>query len=177
MKKCMKWFVAMLIALLLSAGFSTSSYQEKTVPSMGSSLFCKTAQAAFWDSWFQEEATSISFGEMYRGITARGIAFSDKLTQNDGKRIEMVGFMAPPLKPTINFFVLTQDPMSICPFCSSDADWPADIVVVYLSEPVTALPFDRPIRVTGQLSLGTKVDEETGFVSLVRIQADTVEAI
>jgi hypothetical protein len=87
----------------------------------------------------------------------------------------MVGFMAPPLKPTLAFFVLTQIPMSICPFCSTDADWPSNIVLVKLGDPVTALPFDQPIRVTGLLELGTQVDAETGFVSLVRIRADTVE--
>ena len=87
----------------------------------------------------------------------------------------MTGFMAPPLKPTINFFVLTKEPMAMCPFCSSDADWPNDIVVVKLSEPVTSLPFDRPIQVTGQLELGTQGDGETGFVSLVRIRADSLE--
>lgn len=84
---------------------------------------------------------------------------------------------APPLTPTINFFVLTREPMSICPFCSSDADWPTDIVVVKLDEPVKALPFDRPISVTGTLELGTTVDAETGFVSLVRIKAEQLEAV
>ena len=64
--------------------------------------------------------------------------------------------------------------MSICPFCSSDADWPSDIVVVEVAEPIVALPFDRPIQVSGVLELGTAVDEETGFVSLVRIKADTL---
>ena len=88
-----------------------------------------------------------------------------------------LALLAPPLTPTINFFVLTREPMSICPFCSTDADWPADIVVVQLSEPVVALPFDRPISVTGTLELGTEVDAETGFVSLVRIQAQSLEAL
>ncbi len=87
----------------------------------------------------------------------------------------MTGFMAPPLKPTLAFFVLTQVPMAVCPFCSTDADWPNNIVVVKLKEPVTALPFDQPIRVTGILELGNELDAETGFVSLVRIQADNVE--
>ena len=102
---------------------------------------------------------------------------SGKLQNAEGHRVRMVGFMAPPLKPTIHFFVLTREPMAICPFCSSDADWPSDIVVVKLSEPITSLPFDKPIYVTGKLELGTQVDEETGFVSLVRIQADSLEAL
>ena len=46
-----------------------------------------------------------------------------------------------------------------------------------LSEPVVALPFDRPISVTGTLELGTEVDVDTGFVSLVRIQAHSLEAL
>ncbi len=123
------------------------------------------------------EATEISFDEMYSGASSRGVEISDTLRNNVGCTVSMVGFMAPPLTPTINFFVLTREPMSICPFCGSDADWPADIVVVKLNEPVTALPFDAPIRVTGTLGLGTEVDPETGFVSLVRIRSDYLEAL
>lgn len=110
-------------------------------------------------------------------MSSKGVVLSEKLKQNEGKPISMVGFMAPPLTPTINFFVLTQEPMSICPFCGSDADWPTDIVVVKLTEPVKALPFDSPIQVTGILELGTEVDAETGFVSLVRIRAQNLEAL
>jgi hypothetical protein len=64
--------------------------------------------------------------------------------------------------------------MSICPFCSSDADWPVDIVAVYVEKRVTALPFDRPIRVEGRLEIGTKNDPATGFVSLLRIYAKDI---
>lgn len=138
---------------------------------------CRTAEAALWDGWFQEAPVALAFGEMYGAVSSLGIEFSDKLKAVEGRRVVMTGFMAPPLKPTIRFFVLTREPMSICPFCSSDADWPSDIVVVNLETPVESLPFDRPIRVTGKLALGTRVDEETGFVSLVRIQADALEAI
>ena len=117
-------------------------------------------------------ALELSFTDLYQGAsTDGGLVFSDTLKNAEGEDVVMHGFMAPPLTPTINFFVLTEEPMSICPFCSSDADWPANIVVVQLSDPVTALPFDKPIRVEGILSLGTQVDAETGFVSLIRIQA------
>lgn len=67
--------------------------------------------------------------------------------------------------------------MSVCPFCSTDADWPDNIIVVKLSEPVTALPYDAPIQVTGTLEIGSEVDEETGFVSQLRIAADSIEAL
>ncbi|HIU63699.1 MAG TPA: hypothetical protein IAB06_01485 [Candidatus Avacidaminococcus intestinavium] len=128
-------------------------------------------------AWFSADPVEIRFNEMYASVSSLGIEFSEKLVSSEGQKVSMVGFMAPPLKPTIHFFVLTQEPMSICPFCSSDADWPNNIVVVKLSEPVTALPYDRPIRVIGTLELGTEVDDETGFVSLVRIQAEQLSAI
>ena len=130
------------------------------------------AQAAFWDS-----AEELGFDDLYASVSARGVVLSDKLRACEGRSVSMVGFMAPPLTPTINFFVLTREPMSICPFCGSDADWPVDIVVVKLTEPVKALPFDSPIKVTGTLELGSEVDGETGFVSLVRIRAERLEAL
>jgi hypothetical protein len=117
-------------------------------------------------------AERMQFSEMYAGADSLGIKLSDKLVRLRGKKVRMVGFMAPPLKPTLSFFVLASAPLSICPFCSSDADWPSDIIMVKLAKPVVAAPFDRPIWVEGTLEVGSEVDEETGFVSLVRILAD-----
>ena len=132
---------------------------------------------ALVEAAFSEEAEQLGFDELYSAATSRGVTLSDKLKAAEGKKVAMVGFMAPPLTPTINFFVLTREPVSICPFCDSDADWPVDIVVVKLTEPVRALPFDSPIKVTGILELGTEVDTETGFVSLLRIRSQKLEAL
>ena len=123
------------------------------------------------------KAENLRFAEMYDGITVRGIVLSDKLKNLEGKKVKMMGFMAPPLTPTINFFVMSQIPMAICPFCSSDADWPDNIVVVKVKKSLVALPFDRMIAVSGTLEIGSAVDEETGFVSLVRIVADSIETV
>ena len=79
------------------------------------------------------------------------------------------GFMAPPLKAEASFFVLTQRPMAVCPFCETSADWPSDIVFVRTRDTVDAVAFNRPIITTGILELGEAKDEETGFVSLVRL--------
>lgn len=177
MKKLVQLIIGVYFGMMLANVFSQYDSPEQAVPRAESPVFFRTAQAAFWDGWLNETPTNIEFAEMYESASSLGIKLSDKLKNAEGHRVSMVGFMAPPLKPTINFFVLTREPMSICPFCSSDADWPSDIVIVKLNEPVTSLPFDRPIRVTGQLELGTQVDDETGFVSLVRIQADNLEAL
>lgn len=177
MKRITQFVCALCLGIWLSGSFTVYDAPGRAVPSVEPPSFSRTAHAAFWDGWFAEAPTVLSFGEMYGSASSLGIKFSEKLVGCEGRRVSMSGFMAPPLKPTIHFFVLAREPMSICPFCSSDTDWPTDIVVVKLSEPVTSLPFDHPIRVTGQLELGTKADAETGFVSLVRIQVDTLEEI
>lgn len=119
-------------------------------------------------------AEELSFDEIYSGYQDGGLVFSDKVQSLEGGSVTMQGYMAPPLTPTIHFFVLTAVPMSICPFCNSDADWPEDIVVVKVNEPITALPYDTPITVTGTLETGSETDEETGFVSQLRINADSI---
>jgi len=113
-------------------------------------------------------AENLAFGEFYRE-TVRGLSFTPRLSQLAGKQVTVVGAMAPPLKVVGNFFVLTKDPVSLCPFCNSDADWPADILVVYLKGSTTFVQKNRPLAVTGRLEIGSYTDPTTGFVSLVRL--------
>lgn len=115
------------------------------------------------------ETGSLAFGELYGSVGVLGLSFSDKLKGLAGRQVRMTGFMAPPLKAEAKFFVLTERPMALCPFCSSDADWPADIVVVYLDRAQTFEQANAEIEVTGRLEVGSWTDPETGFVSLVRI--------
>lgn len=122
------------------------------------------------------EAEELSFDEIYSGWSADGLTFSDKTISLEGGTVTVSGYMAPPLMPTIHFFVLTEVPMSVCPFCSSDADWPDNIIVVKVDDPITALPYDTPITVTGTLEIGSETDEETGFVSQLRIHADSIDS-
>ncbi|WP_444215041.1 hypothetical protein [Dialister succinatiphilus] len=121
------------------------------------------------------EAEELSFDEIYSGYSADGLTFSDKTLSLEGGTVTVSGYMAPPLTPTIHFFVLTEVPMSVCPFCSSDADWPDNIIVVKVDDPITALPYDTPITVTGTLEIGSETDEETGFVSQLRVHADSID--
>jgi hypothetical protein len=104
-----------------------------------------------------------------RDIYGRGAAFSEEALALADQPVEIQGFMAPPLKPDAAFFVLTKRPLAVCPFCDSELDWPQDIVLVRLDGPQDWVDFNVPIKVTGTLSLGTEVDEETGFVSRVRL--------
>lgn len=123
----------------------------------------------------EANAASLDFSEMYSGASSEGLVFSDTLNSLNGSEVTMTGFMAPPLKPSINFFVLTETPMAVCPFCSTDADWPYNMVVVYVNGSVDTLPYDQEVTVTGTLDLGSYVDGDTGFVSQVRLLDATVE--
>jgi len=109
------------------------------------------------------------FEEMYKASGVLGLEMSDKLVALNGKPVEIAGFMAPPLKAEAGFFVLTREPVSLCPFCNSDADWPSDIIVVYLRDGVRYTQTNRAIAVSGTLEIGSKLDPKTGFVSLVRL--------
>ena len=111
-------------------------------------------------------AESVTFPD----IAIANDQFTEKAKRLAGKSVEMRGYMAPPLKPEIEFFVLTSLPTAICPFCDAAASWPDDIVLIFMGRPIRALAYDRLIKVTGKLEIGTDTDEVTGFVSRVRLR-------
>ncbi|MCI3919077.1 hypothetical protein MO973_02380 [Paenibacillus sp. TRM 82003] len=122
-----------------------------------------------------EGDNTLTFGELYGKVSVRGLKLSDKVEGLTGQEVEMKGYMAPPLTAEVNFFVLTKVPLAVCPFCATDADWPTDIVLVYMPEGEAVKPTEHVVKVTGTLDTGSMRDEETGFVSLIRIYADKVE--
>jgi hypothetical protein len=124
-----------------------------------------------------ETPVQLAFFEFFASGSSRGLVFSEKLRGLKGSRVVLSGYMAPPLKPALDFFVLTLQPMAICPFCDSGASWPENIVVVYLKDGKTIEATTRALRVTGTLDIGQHMGETTGFVSQIRIYADTIEYI
>lgn len=123
---------------------------------------------------FTESPVPITFDEFYKGFNIRtGLTLSDKLLSLDGKSVVIEGYMAPPLKPELDWFVLTRIRLEFCPFCSSTADWPDDIALIYvLDEPMRTTI--QPLRVEGRMEIGSAVDPETGMVSVVRIYAEHI---
>lgn len=115
------------------------------------------------------DGAALKFDQLYKSFGVRGYEFSDTLLALKGKPVTMRGYMAPPLKPESRFFVLTGEPLALCPFCQSDADWPADIVVVYLERRAPMLSGGDAVAVSGRLEVGSWTDPESGFVSQVRI--------
>ena len=104
-----------------------------------------------------------------RALYNQDLSFSAQARALENSRIEVGGFMAPPLKAESTFFVLTKIPMAVCPFCETDAEWPDDILAIYTKRIITIVPFNVPIIVSGILKLGTYKDPATGFVSRVRL--------
>ncbi len=112
----------------------------------------------------------LTFDGLYKSNTVLGLKFAERTLAQQGKRVRLRGYMAPPLKPESQFFVLTREPVAICPFCSSDAEWPVDIVVVYTAKTVIPTDFSERIEVDGTLEVGSYVDPQTGFVSQLRLR-------
>ncbi|RWR52908.1 hypothetical protein EOW65_00085 [Sinirhodobacter ferrireducens] len=138
------------------------------VAALGATLTARPALAG---------AAALSFDELYASFSPLGLEFSDKVKALTGQEVRIRGFMAPPLRAEAKFFVLTQIPMALCPFCSSDADWPDNIVVVYLDHRQTFTQPNRTIEVTGVLDRGAWVDPDTGFVSQLRLRQAQYDAV
>ncbi|USJ28551.1 hypothetical protein [Ensifer adhaerens] len=118
-------------------------------------------------------ASTLTFSELYE----KGSDPSAKTKALTGSEVSIVGYMAPPLKAQATFFVLTKMPMAVCPFCDSTLDWPTDIVLIKTSSIVDATPFNFPIKVVGKLEVGFEKDEETGFVSFLRLSDAVFERL
>lgn len=114
-------------------------------------------------AWANDKAHKIR--ELYK----KGGGMSEIATQSAGNRMTFEGFMAPPLKAQMSFFVLTKMPMTVCPFCETEAEWPSDILAIYTKRVVEVLPYNVKIAARGVLELGSYEDPETGFLSLVRL--------
>ncbi len=112
-----------------------------------------------------EEDDSVRLRDLYN----KDLSFSDYALSMDGKRASVLGYMAPPLKADTTFFVLTNRPLAVCPFCESSVDWPDDILAIYTKRIYDVLSYNSRIRTRGILTLGEYKDPETGFVSRVRL--------
>lgn len=120
-----------------------------------------------------EDVPELKFTELYTNPGASPLAFSEKTLAMAGKQVMLRGYMAPPLKATGEFFVLTKTPVSLCPFCDTDYDWPTDIAVVYNIK--GKYSSEAKLKIVGTLDLGSRTDETTGFVSQLRLMnADVV---
>lgn len=133
------------------------------------SLLPATLTASLMSGPLRAQDAAIRLRDLYN----KDLSFSDLALAQEGKRITVAGFMAPPLKAESTFFVLTKMPMAVCPFCEPGTPWPDDLLAVYAKRVVDVIPFNVPIETTGVLELGDYVDPELGFYSKVRLSDAT----
>ena len=119
------------------------------------------------------EPAQLTFMELY----GKRMVFSDKVQTLQDQEVIIEGYMAPPLKAEADFFIMTKMPLAVCPFCDNEADWPADILFVRMRERQNFVKFNRRIRVTGRLEIGTETDGGTGFVSRLRLADAAYEIV
>ena len=110
---------------------------------------------------------------MPRELYNRDGSFSAIARSMAGQRVRLEGYMAPPLKAEAQFFVLTQRPMAVCPFCETSADWPDDILAVYTKRTVDPVYYTVELVAEGVLVLDEYRDPETGFLSQARLEDAT----
>lgn len=120
-------------------------------------------------------APRVSMYNLYSSQDPDG--FSDLARAHAGTEVEIGGFMAPPLKAQADFFILSDTPVDICPFCADEDHWIETIIFVRTRETVPVVASSRMIKVRGTLDLGSQVDSDTGFVSRVRLLQATFEHI
>ncbi|WP_127144856.1 hypothetical protein [Pelagibacterium montanilacus] len=132
-------------------------------------FFALASGAAFAAPLFATRATAAEPQVRLRELYNNDMSFTDFALEHEGQRVAIEGFMAPPLKAESEFYVLTNRPMAVCPFCSDAAEWPNDILAVYAQRVVDVIPFNVKIITRGTLELGTYTDPELGFVSRVRV--------
>ncbi len=122
------------------------------------------------------EPILLHFNEFYSpDSTSIDLKLSEKLKSANGKMIRITGYMAPPLKPALDFFVLTRIKLAVCPFCSTAADWPEDILLVTMQNGKKTQQVEDPVTIVGKLEIGETVDSQTGFFSLLRLRAESVD--
>lgn len=117
--------------------------------------------------------SDLTFGELWTE-TADGLTFSEMAQALEGKTVRMLGYAAPQLKADPPYMIASNRQLAVCPFCESEAEVPPDIVFIKLPP-----RFDQPhfggYEIIGTLELGVETDPESGFVSLVRIDAQRIQ--
>ncbi|MEK7883107.1 MULTISPECIES: hypothetical protein [Methyloversatilis] len=117
-------------------------------------------------------AERIRFADFFIGETWQAgvgmspkLRLSSKMTSLHGRQVELLGFMDGMLPRDGMYFMIIREPVLGCPFHSVEFDW-SGFAAVFVRKGTDYI--DGPIRVTGRLDVGRRLDE-TGFESYVRI--------
>lgn len=127
----------------------------------------------------EEEPLSLTFDQFYKEDAQSsylGLEMTDYLQSLDGKQVVIEGYMAPPLKLGLDWYMLNRIPQASCSFCSGASDWVDDAILVYYHGEEFPYTYN-PMRITGELHTGPVVDTQTGMVSFVRIYPNVKDMV
>jgi hypothetical protein len=120
--------------------------------------------------------SDLKFGELFNHpVGPRGLAFSRRAEELDGKRVRMVGYMVEQERPVPGQFLFCQSPMVLHEeeygFCE---DLPPTVVHVLACEKPDARPIPHIpglLALNGTLLLGNR-PESDGRISAIRLRLD-----
>ncbi|MCR8635791.1 hypothetical protein [Paenibacillus radicis (ex Xue et al. 2023)] len=101
---------------------------------------------------------------------------SDKFWDLSGKQVEIKGYMGEVLSMEKNWFLLIPQPGAECPFDNGDETYWNQIMIVYLPKGDKLRFTTGPLKITGRLDVGIKVDE-SGYKTMFRMYDAKFEKI
>lgn len=121
---------------------------------------------------FEEDVVLLYLDEFFNNdfdpFTGTPPTLTDKMLSLDGRQVELRGYMAPPLKLGLDWFLFGELPMGVCPFHANVGSITSGSALVYVEGPEYPFSSD-PLSIIGEFHIGELTDPETGMVSLARL--------
>ncbi|MGG1877856.1 hypothetical protein ABDI30_09830 [Paenibacillus cisolokensis] len=96
---------------------------------------------------------------------------------SDGRKtVQIKGFMGEVLSFNQNWFLLIPEPGAECPFDNGDETYWNKIMIVFVKDGSKLRYTSKPLKLTGRLDVGVKVDE-SGYKTMFRLYDATFEEI
>lgn len=93
-----------------------------------------------------------------------------------GSKVEINGYMGEVLSFEKNWFLLIPKPGAECPFDNGDETYWNKIMIVFVPDDVNLRHHTGPLKITGRLDVGIKIDE-SGYKTMFRLYDASFEEI
>jgi hypothetical protein len=101
---------------------------------------------------------------------------SDQFWDLSGSNVEINGYMGEVLSFENNWFLLIPKPGAECPFDNGDETYWNKIMIVFVPEGTKLRHHTGPLKITGRLDVGIKIDE-SGYKTMFRLYDASFEEI
>lgn len=146
----------------VKSGTDGNSADTGKKPTSGSSSSSKYPQIG-WNEFFDNEEQ-----------TTPSNRFWD--LSDDRKTVQIKGFMGEVLSFNENWFLLIPEPGAECPFDNGDETYWNKIMIVFVKDGSKLRYTNKPLKLTGRLDVGVKVDE-SGYKTMFRLYDAKFEEI